>query len=264
VQQAITWAVDRWDTDIISMSFGRDESSSSIRVAAEHAMGKNKILVAAVGNHGSDKPISYPAREKDVFKIFATSFGGAKVPFSPATPYDDTSRCFAIPGEQIVSIWPSKCRQRAGREQLDFFCWDPNKLEPSLSCQHPEASCDWRTVMSGTSFATPLVAALVAVIYQFYDLNVGSQDSAVKLKRGSEDRFKTPAAVQAILREMSRKSPDRPDNYLVPGSGRNESLYFRRDKEASERVQKTVNLHGETQVRFFARRISEILESAGV
>ena len=60
----------------------------------------------------------------------------------------------------MVSTWPSSLLEKAKGEELKVFCYGYEDGH-----EHSEDECDIRTVMSGTSFATPIAAALVAIIY---------------------------------------------------------------------------------------------------
>jgi len=95
-----------------------------VRVAFERARDKGLVLVAAAGNWGSDTRPAYPAAYDDVIAV--TAFDSAHHIYKKANrgPYID----FAAPGVRIYTAVP-----RGGR------------------------------IMSGTSFATPFLTALLAV-----------------------------------------------------------------------------------------------------
>ena len=114
-------------------------------------------------------------------------------------------------------------------------------------------------MMSGTSCSTPIVAALVALLYQFHDTY------QVRLKLGSENRFKTPKAVRAILRQMSRTSSGENYNLLVPWVGREDRFQFPSTQDEEQRTFGTT-LHQRPQagVGFFKERLGDILDKAKV
>jgi len=64
--QAIKHAIETWQTEIISMSFGSEDMSWEIRDAIEEALKRNVILLAAAGNSGNRRDIPYPASEEGV------------------------------------------------------------------------------------------------------------------------------------------------------------------------------------------------------
>ncbi|WQF78837.1 Putative peptidase S8/S53 domain, tetratricopeptide-like helical domain superfamily [Colletotrichum destructivum] len=207
VTKAIIHAITEWDTDIISMSFGfRTYKTQQFRAAIGRANWENKILFAAAGNFGNSKAnVSFPARFPGVFKIFATDHQGGKCSFSPS-PDLEKSYCFSILGHDVVSIWPEAMRDKDGETQLKVV---DKKKSPGL----------W-VAMSGTSFATPIAASVVAILYQFYDAN----KAEINLEPGLD--FKTVDAVRAILLKISMAPTADQHNYLNPWVGRDNYFNF--------------------------------------
>jgi len=236
------------------MSFGSEDLPIELRDAINEAKSHNVILLASAGNFGNLRPISYPAKKIGVFKIFAADRLGNPAGFSPP-PDDDTAHCFFLLGCRIMSTWPSNLRTQTETE-LDVFCWDSQKRQPRSVCPHPKIECDWRTVMSGTSFATPIAAAVVAIIYQFYNVN---QDR-INLRDGSEKNFKTPEAVQAILTHMSRLVSTERFKFVEPIRGRDDRFQFKFNEKASEKGGDALNRDLQTPIEFFSKRLTEILE----
>ncbi|SPO05329.1 uncharacterized protein DNG_08016 [Cephalotrichum gorgonifer] len=264
ISKAIEHAIEKWDAEIISISFGKRNPSDELRAAVANALTKKKILLAAVGNGGETEPMAFPARRKGVFKILATEMNGALPPFTSVPENKDDTYCFAIPGHRVVSTWPSGLVSRAEESELDIFCWDSETAQPRSGCQHTGLTpCDWRTVMSGTSFATPIAAALVALIYQFYNVNKESEATAKYLQNRTKDILKTPDGIQAILREMSRSNQTRSYNILVPLWGREKRMEFKAVQGASTGCT-ILNEQGQTAVQFFADRLSQILRGADI
>ena len=61
ISRAIRAAVDSYDADVISMSFGSKADDSVLREAINYARSKGVILVAASGNQGTaGSPLEYP------------------------------------------------------------------------------------------------------------------------------------------------------------------------------------------------------------
>ncbi|OHW94399.1 intracellular serine protease [Colletotrichum incanum] len=207
VTKAITHAITEWDTDIISMSFGFPLiKTPEFRTAIRRAVWENKILCAAAGNFGNSKAnFAFPARLSGVFKIFATDHQGGKCSFSPK-PGLDEDFCFSILGQDVVSIWPEALRDKYKETPLKVV---DKKKSPGL----------W-VAMSGTSFATPIVASVVAILYQFYDAN----KAEISLEPGLD--FKTVEAVRAILLKMSMAPTAGQHNYLNPWVGRDNYFNF--------------------------------------
>ncbi|KAK2059738.1 subtilisin-like protein [Colletotrichum caudatum] len=207
VTKAIIHAITEWDTDIISMSFGfRTYKTQQFRAAVGRANWENKILFAAAGNFGNSKAnVSFPARFPGVFKIFATDHQGGKCSFSPS-PDLEKSYCFSILGHDVVSIWPEAVRDKGRETPLKVV---DKKKSPGL----------W-VAMSGTSFATPIAASVVAILYQFYDAN----KAEINLEPGLD--FKTVDSVRAILLKMSMAPTADQHNYLNPWVGRDNYFNF--------------------------------------
>lgn len=189
------------------MSFGfRTYKTQEFRAAIGRANWENKILFAAAGNFGNSKAnVSFPARFPGVFKIFATDHQGGKCSFSPS-PDLEKSYCFSILGHDVVSIWPEAMRDKDGETPLKVV---DKKKSPGL----------W-VAMSGTSFATPIAASVVAILYQFYDAN----KAEINLEPGLD--FKTVDAVRAILLKMSMAPTADQHNYLNPWVGRDNYFNF--------------------------------------
>ncbi|RSL83722.1 hypothetical protein CEP51_004336 [Fusarium floridanum] len=255
IGRAIKHAIETWNTEIISMSFGSEDLLSEVRDAIEEALKRNIIILAAAGNSGNRRGISYPASEERVFKVFAAKASGYTAEFSPPTAEDQYS--YFILGCGVVSTWPSNLREKAAIEELEVFCYGSKEGH-----EHSE-KCDTRTVMSGTSFATPIASALVAIIYQFYDANQ-PLPSQVRLRNGSENRFKTPQAVRAIFTKMSRKSSHAPYNLLEPGRGRDNFFYFRPHTHPELGNVSPLNIDSDTPIQFFSKKLSEALLQDGI
>ncbi|KAL9570948.1 hypothetical protein ACKAV7_005285 [Fusarium commune] len=92
IAKAITYAVDVWDVDIISMSFGLTSDSlindtklkvayRDIDAAIENA--KSTIFLAAAANHGSHGPRTFPANHHSVICIHASDGNGKDGGISP-------------------------------------------------------------------------------------------------------------------------------------------------------------------------------------
>jgi subtilisin family serine protease len=71
-------------------------------------------------------------------------------------PYTDLS--YSIYVCDVVSTWQWSMVEAAQQDSLLNFCYGPDRDD---SYEHSHR-CDFRTAMSGTSFATPIAAALVA------------------------------------------------------------------------------------------------------
>jgi hypothetical protein len=81
--QAIIYAVDKWDVDIISMSWGFDREVDEISAALKHASQKDKLLLAAASNCGGNSTPSWPSTYRSAMCIYASDGAGNKYAGSP-------------------------------------------------------------------------------------------------------------------------------------------------------------------------------------
>jgi hypothetical protein len=123
------------------MSFGwKDENTQAqekVDAALVLAASKKILIFAAASNDGRTNhfPIAYPANNRDVIPIFSASGLGHRSKFSPQK--DEFEVHIATLGEEVLSAFPIA----KGKGLM--------------------------TRMSGTSTATPLAAAITALILRF-------------------------------------------------------------------------------------------------
>jgi Subtilisin-like serine proteases len=129
----IDWAIEH-NIDIISMSLGTSESSASLKNAIDTAYSDGLLIVAAAGNDGNTRGtgtnIEYPANYSSVIAVGAVDSSNTRAYFSSTGSKLEVS----APGVDILSTYLND-----GYEQ-----------------------------MSGTSMATPFVAADLALLKQQY------------------------------------------------------------------------------------------------
>ena len=231
--QAIEYAIDVWNTEIISISFGSQAVVPEIRDAIEKAHASNVIVVAAAGNSGNCDDIAFPASEDGVIKAFAANSMGKAAGFSPSPQPDESS--YFILGCGVLSTWPSQLQEKAKIDGIYIASFDKDDYHEG----HTGAEHDLWAVMSGASFATPIMAALVAIIFEFYDNN----KDIIHL-RGGARRFKTQRAVRAILSALSR-----PPAALTP-------YYF---LTPSAWIQQYPHYCGVSETEWFAQKLTEAL-----
>lgn len=131
VAAGILWAIDPLggDADVINLSLGGVEQSNLMHQAIINAVNQSVVVVASAGNSGfSGSPASYPAAWPEVIAVGAIDSSGARASYSNYNTYIDV----AAPGTMIISTLASGSYGNR----------------------------------SGTSMASPHVAALAALLKQ--------------------------------------------------------------------------------------------------
>jgi serine protease len=127
--QGITWAADH-GAQVINMSLGGTQQVAAVSTAISYARSKGVTVVAAVGNSRQQgSPTSYPAADAGVIGVAATDSNDRIGVYSNAGNYVDV----AAPGTDILSLAPGG---------------------------------QYKT-MSGTSMASPHVAAVAALMKSY-------------------------------------------------------------------------------------------------
>ncbi|KAF9774421.1 hypothetical protein IL306_007580 [Fusarium sp. DS 682] len=177
IAKAITYAVDVWDVDIISMSFWLTAYSlindtklqaayKEIDVAIENA--KSKIFFAAAANHGSHGPRTFPANHHSVICIHASDGKGKDGGISPEPePTDDNFMTLGI--------------------ALNFG--DKRK--------------------SGTSYAAPMAASMAAYILYVAENLLDLPETAI-------DRLRTGRGMREMFRLMCGPSCSGGYRFVAP------------------------------------------------
>lgn len=75
VLKGIYWAIDK-DVNIISISFGSEEYSESLKMAIDDAVSRGILVIAAAGNNGVDGAVEYPAAFENVVSVGAVNSQG--------------------------------------------------------------------------------------------------------------------------------------------------------------------------------------------
>lgn len=124
VAEGVIWAADH-GAKVINMSLGNYADSEFLHDAIKYAYNRDVVIVAATGNDNTERP-GYPAAYPEVFSVSATDAKMNRASFSNYGDYVDV----VAPGESIASTY--------------------------LNNQY--------AALSGTSMATPHVAALAGLI----------------------------------------------------------------------------------------------------
>ena len=124
--EGITYAVDH-GADVINVSFAGSEASRTLEEAVAYALAHNVVIVAAAGNDNGG-PVDYPAAIPGVIAVGATNSSDARCSFSNT----GTALDLVAPGSNILSY--------GSGSTTTFKSWQ------------------------GTSFSSPLVAGVVALM----------------------------------------------------------------------------------------------------
>ena len=146
--EAIYACVDEFDCDVINMSMGGPANTKDLREAVAYAASKGVIIVASIGNDGTDA-MNYPAGYSDVIGVGAVDKSKNVCEFSNR----NESVFVMAPGEKVLSLGPT----------------------PLLIYRS-----------SGTSFSAPFVTGVAALLKQAHP-EMTTEDFKAILQQSSED-----------------------------------------------------------------------------
>ncbi|EHK48574.1 hypothetical protein TRIATDRAFT_53348 [Trichoderma atroviride IMI 206040] len=164
IVEALTWvSSDECRADIIVLSFGLGQNPN-IKSSIKGLVEAGKIIFAAASNDRGNEPRAFPASQDGVFGIHVSDGKGNRVGMTPAPVRGDN---FSTLGNAIDSWWDGE----------DVY-------------------------ISGSSFATPVAAAIAANALEFIRHNFASDRDCAKY-------FYTPLGMRELFRCLS----DRIDGY---------------------------------------------------
>jgi hypothetical protein len=153
-------AVVRDGYDVLNMSYGASQECFAESAELQRATGAGVLLVAAAGNEFAEgNPLEYPASLPHVVTVAAVDFAGETSYFSNANAAID----LAAPGERIATAVPT--------------------------AHDPDRDGNGYALLDGTSFASPMVAAVatwVAAVRR--NLTVDQLAQVIKLSAIDLDR----------------------------------------------------------------------------
>ncbi len=138
----------------ISLSIG-NPPTAAVQSELARLIRENTIILATTGNSGNNGLIPFPACEPKVLKIFATEPPGYKASISvpQGTTHDDKQFSFVTLGYGIAA---TALMSLDSSRNVPIFDRPDDKDAEKFPGR-------W-AVMNGTSLATPIAAAMVAVI----------------------------------------------------------------------------------------------------
>ncbi|KAL9005235.1 MAG: hypothetical protein Q9188_001995 [Gyalolechia gomerana] len=160
VAKAIMYAADQWKVAIITMSFGWPQRHRAVEDAIDHANRRRILICAAASNDGANDGVAFPANFSPVICVNSTNEQGKPSSFTPIP--QPLVPNFAVPGENVQAAWPG--------------------LENGKS-------------QSGTSTATPILAAVMALVLEFVDQK--------PRKTPDEERLRDHRVMTKVLIAMS-------------------------------------------------------------
>ena len=194
MDKAINHAVSEWKVDIITMSFGLEATKSSeasrqkIKEALQFANMKNVTMFAAASNEGRNRSgdgIAWPASALEVISVHSGVGEPPRSTRSPCTALH--GRAVWTLGEAVQSDWP-----------------------PAVSNVRELH----RKRKSGTSTATPIAAAIAAVLVDYIQ-------SMGCLEEPHNKNLRSPDGIFAVLKEIMD-----PEGWLQPWK-----LFVQRDDD---------------------------------
>ncbi|KAI9692086.1 MAG: hypothetical protein M1820_009521 [Bogoriella megaspora] len=209
IAQAIRFAVETWNVDIITMSFGCRDRVDSIHDAITEACQKKKLVFVAASNCGGNDRIAWPARMDKVICVHATDGNGNSTGFTPNAVANDSN--FAVPGSGIKSFWP---------EELGG---------PTMR-------------MNGTSCAAPIAAGIAAVVLDYVDRRKSRSSDWEKYNQVF-DRIRERQGMSQVLAEMVKKDtvPRSSYKYLEPWELLNAEDKFYDEEDVLRKILKALN-----------------------
>ncbi|MCJ1349077.1 hypothetical protein MMC31_007313, partial [Peltigera leucophlebia] len=176
IEQAIEAAIDE-EVNIISMSFGfpaYERHLKGIQRAIGKAYSASILIFCAACNGGGNTSIAYPANQNEVICVNSANGLGIPSEYNPGEAQEGRDLCAL--GEAVKSSWPKLQQQRK----------------------------------SGTSIATPIAAALAAVVLDYFRQNMPDSDefmvSKLQMRKGM---------LEVLVKLMGRKRSGY--YYLDPG-----------------------------------------------
>ncbi|KAI1175958.1 peptidase S8/S53 domain-containing protein [Nemania sp. FL0916] len=164
VAAAIKYAAEEWDADIITMSFGFTNRCESIEAAirtAETTRHRAIVFFAAAANDGANREEMFPAYLPSVISVRGTDhYGSFVAAYDPPATATNSGPLYGTLGLDVPYNWPSRS-----------------------------------DVMSGCSMSTPIMAAMVSLVFQF--------SSCLGIDADCQTKLRTQEGVQQFLKDIA-------------------------------------------------------------
>ncbi|KAG8157271.1 hypothetical protein KVR01_012979 [Diaporthe batatas] len=187
VARAIDWAIAQ-EVDIINMSFGFREINETLKAALIRATNSKILVFAAMSNDGNNSErAAWPARDQDraIGVHSCDKYGKRASGFTP--PSVDGSHNFMFVGEEVITLRP---QAQGGEYGLN----------------------------EGTSFASPAVAAMAALILGYALQHIFKQErmDAKNIYGVNLDDLRELGGMKKVLNRISKKDEARNYSYIHP------------------------------------------------
>jgi hypothetical protein len=171
------------------MSFGFEPNIASIEDAINRHSQRVVMFAAAANDGANSDVIAFPARLDNVICIKAGNGDGALSDFSQKNRRDAGDNFFTL-GEEAVSLWPSQ------------------RLPNGVQLMQKRAS--------GTSVATPIAAAIAALVLEF-TRQIEGKTGPQLLQQCAKDIAQSPRdRIKRIFRGLSETNENSNGRYVVP------------------------------------------------
>lgn len=157
IARAVSYAADA-GAKIINMSFGGSTPDAYEQLAMERAYEENGVLLVAAAGNGYDDTIEYPAAYSSVIAVGATNKNGIKAGYSNSG--SDLELTAPVGGGLPLESYT--CYFAVSNYENPCLTTNPRPNSPSQFTQFTVG------LTAGTSFASPQVAAVAALIWTLH------------------------------------------------------------------------------------------------